>query len=60
MEFRGIRRVNKPLCGLFSSHYYMTISCLFFTVCNEKQPASGWAGSGLVTAEKNILIERKE
>ena len=22
MEFRGISRVNKPLCGLFSRHYY--------------------------------------
>ena len=24
MEFRGIRRVNKPQSGLFSSHYYRT------------------------------------
>ena len=22
MEFRGVRRVNKPQSGLFSSHYY--------------------------------------
>ena len=26
MEFRGIRRVNKPQSGLFSSHYY-TAEC---------------------------------
>ena len=24
MEFRGIRRVNKPQSGLFSSHYYIS------------------------------------
>ena len=23
MELRGYRRVNKPICGLFSSHYFI-------------------------------------
>ena len=34
MEFRGIRRVNKPQSGLFSSHYY---NSSFFNCQSEEK-----------------------
>ena len=34
MELRGISRVNKPICGLFSSHYN-TIAGMTLQACGD-------------------------
>ena len=42
MELRGGRRANKPLCGLFSRHYYRSFSRKAQSLSNT------WASSNVL------------
>ena len=55
MEFRGTRRVNKPLCVLFSSYYYTPISvlCQFIWVIWVQGAFSFW----LINGARTVKIE---